>query len=300
MGRLGSLIGPPRIATPSRPVWGGRVAARLRAGVVGDDDLPQSRHAPLSSLRPLLLAHAHAAHPAGSHRLPTVAPQVEVSGVTVVGVGAFNPAIFQPQWLVDKGLITANAGESAHDELLVTPELTTFVADWLSVQVTLQKAIFATVDEGRDRDLRDVASGVLDLLPETPIDAVGINSDAHYRVHSEEVWHELGDRFLPKEFWEPMFEANHWMRRPDGHAVGMRTLTVEVHRDDVLGFVRVEVAPSVRVTPDGVYAGVNAHFQLRVDDRRGNGYKAARVIHDQWDQTRALQRELLDRVMRTT
>lgn len=193
----------------------------------------------------------------------------ELSGVAVVGAGTFNPAILDPFWLSGKGLIAESLAEdatqhAAPQQLIVSPQLTVFVADWLSVQVTQEQAVFSTVDLGRELDLRDLVKSVFDLLPETPVDALGINSDTHFRTESEEAWHAFGDRFLPKDFWEPLFDSKMWRARPDGKRVGMRVMRVETHREDphLPGFVRVEVAPSIRVTPNGVYIGINGHFQL--------------------------------------
>jgi hypothetical protein len=75
--------------------------------------------------------------------------------------------------------------------------------------------------------------------------------------------------------------------------VGLRTLTVETWREDLRGWVRVEVAPSVRVRPTGAYFGVNAHFQLSTEAGRGTGHEAARTIEEEWDTTRELEVELL-------
>ena len=190
-----------------------------------------------------------------------------------------------------------NAIEAALDSNFVAVrDLAAFSADWLSVQVTLDQAVLSTVEQGREFDLRDLAKSVFDVLPETPVNAVGINADAHFRVASEEEWHSIGDRFLPKDFWQPLFEGEGWRRRPDGGTVGLRSMTVEATREDMRGYVRTEVAPSVRLTPFGVYTGVNAHFQLTVGDDRGNGYQAARVIEEHWDATLKLGSELIARV----
>lgn len=229
----------------------------------------------------------------------------ELSGVAIVGAGTFNPAILHPQWLAEKELIPENLAEHAMRQespqpVVVSPQLTVFVGDWLSVQVTPEQAVFSTVDQGRELDLRDFVRGVFDLLPETPVDALGINSDTHFRTGSEGAWHAFGDRFLPKEFWEPLFDDGAWRKRPDGKRVGMRSMTVEVHRDDEIlpGMVRVEVAPSVRITPNGVYIGVNGHFLLStVGDRRANAGHAARVLADQWEETRALEAELVTQLL---
>jgi hypothetical protein len=94
-----------------------------------------------------------------------------------------------------------------------------------------------------------------------------------------------------------LFEGDEWIRRAGGQTVGMRTMIVEAHRNDVAGFVRTEVAPSVRLTPLGVYAGINAHFQLDVGDVRGNAFLAARTLEKEWDATRQLERDLVERIV---
>jgi hypothetical protein len=231
--------------------------------------------------------------------LCVVAP-VELSGVSIVGAGTFNPAIIHPLWLVEKQLIPSAAADDAmsqeqQQKLIVTADFSVFVADWLSVQVTQNQAVFSTVEAARELDLRDLVHGVFDQLPETPIDGLGINADAHFQTGSEDQWHAFGDKFLPKQFWEEAFENGTWQKRSDGTRVGMRSMTVEVQRADgsISGFVRVEVAPSVRITPNGVYAGINAHFQLTAGDKRGNAAHAAEILVEQWDATRAVENRII-------
>lgn len=227
-----------------------------------------------------------------------MANRVELSGISVVAAGAFNPAIFHPLWFAEKELLARNASEEALDkEFIAARDLAGFTADWLSVQVTQDQLVLSTVEEGREFDLRDLAKAVFDLLPETPVNAVGLNTDAHFRVASEEEWHTIGDRFLPKDFWQPLFEGEHWRRRKDGQSVGLRSMTVEAWREDIPALVRTEVGPSVRLTPHGVYTGVNAHFQLTVGEDRGNGYMAARIVEEHWESTRQLEHELVERIV---
>jgi hypothetical protein len=84
---------------------------------------------------------------AGASRAPrirnktpaAVVPPVELSGVSVVVAGAFNPAIFNPYWLVEKGLMSENATDAAVERgFMAVRDLAVFTADWLSVQVTLE------------------------------------------------------------------------------------------------------------------------------------------------------------------
>lgn len=225
----------------------------------------------------------------------------DLSGINIVAAGAFNPAIVHPTWLADKALIPKELADfslrgDAEKPVVVSSQVASFVADWLTVQVTPEQAVFATVDVARHQDLRDVAQGVFDLLPETPVDAMGVNVDAHFRTETPEKWHSFGDYFLPKDFWEPLFESGAWRARADGKKVGMRKSVVEIARedDDFPGFVRVELAPSVRVQPHGIYVGINSHLQLTRDGKRSNAAEAVRALVKNWDSIRQNQIELQD------
>lgn len=223
-----------------------------------------------------------------------------------MGAGSFNPAIIHPLWLAEKGLIPQNLAQHAASEasgrpLVVTPRLASFLADWLSVQVTQQQLVLATVEQGREVDLRDVALGLFQLLPETPLGAIGINADSHFRTEGASAWHAFGDKFVPKNYWEPLFAEDGWKSRGDGKRVGMRSLVVEVHREDTpaKGHVRIELAPSVRVVPNGVYLGINAHFDLGSGETRGSGRDAATVLETQWKSARELETRLISTIMNT-
>lgn len=226
-------------------------------------------------------------------------PGLELSGVTVVCAGSFNPAIFHPTWLAKKELIPGHLAESAVSgaggrEMVVTSQLAAYVADWLTVQITQNQAVFATVDSARSPDLRDLVVSVLKLLPESPVRAVGINTDAHFRAASEEAWHAFGDKFLPKDFWEPLFSDGPWKARPDGKHVGMRVMTVEVAREgEFPGHVRVELAPSTRIGPNGIYIGTNGHFQVGSPTSPGNGLEASRIIEHNWESTRDVEQKVI-------
>lgn len=218
-------------------------------------------------------------------------PTPELSGVSIVVAGPLNPAVLHPTWFLTNDLIAENEAEHALTDLIVSPGLTAFTADWLSVQATQEKAVFATVEEAHELQLRDLVRGVLDLQAHNPVDALGVNSDAHYRIRTIEEWHAIGDRFVPKDFWEPVFEGDWRKRTPTSdQRVGLRTMTVEVWRPEGFDYVRVEVAPSLRVQPWGVYVGINAHFQLTTADAKGTAADAARVLGENWDEIRAFER----------
>ena len=225
----------------------------------------------------------------------------ELSGVSIVLNGAFNPAVFHPKWLADRELLSQEVAQHAVEQtspqpLIVTAQFTSFVADWLTVQIRQEQMMFYTVEEAREQDLRDFGVGVLSLLPENPVDALGINCDAHFRVASEEQWHAFGDRYLPKDAWEDVFPDGSWVARTEGKRVGLRTVTVEVARgkDGVPGFVRIEVAPSVRVLPFGIYCAINGHYSTSHEEgSRGTAGEYASILAKEWSSARETGIQLL-------
>ena len=61
----------------------------------------------------------------------------EISGVSVVVLGTFNPAIFTPAWFELHGLLPH--GVDARAELTVAhPQVTAFTVDWLRLDVVVE------------------------------------------------------------------------------------------------------------------------------------------------------------------
>jgi len=231
-------------------------------------------------------------------------PGKELSGASIVFNGSFNPASLNPTWLADQNLITQESAEYALSPdnpkpLTIIPQLTAFSTDWLSAQINPAQAIIFTDDEAREVELRDFGVGLLSLLPETPVDAMGINFNAHFRIESEEKWHAIGDRFLPKAPWEGVFPEGPWRVRDGGFRVGLRTVTAEVNRDESgpPGAVRMEVAPSLVIEPLGLFCAVNCHFELpRVAGKRANALDFSEILEREWPLAKSMSFEMMESV----
>lgn len=179
----------------------------------------------------------------------------EVEGISIVCVGSFNPAIFQPRWLAAHDLLRpeeATAAEAMRDEgdLLVSSAVTSFRAEWLVLQVTPEKCVAATDDPSRYRALRDLVVGMFGILLHTPVVATGTHLNAHFRSASVEEWHSIGHRLAPKEMWRELVQDP-----------GLETLVVSGTRQPGVK-TRVKVEPSRKVTP-GVFVQVHDERRAR-------------------------------------
>lgn len=175
---------------------------------------------------------------------------VAIDGLSIVLRGNFNPAIFSPAWLLYQKLIGRDEFDNADTEL-ITNKVATFSAAWATVQVTEDRLQISTIELDEFERVRDLVVGVLNVLPHTPIAALGVNREIHVAIDDSDVWHSIGDQLVPKIHWAML------------NLPGMRSLAVEGARPDLYeGRVVVQVEPSLRVA-QGIYLAHNDHFELK-------------------------------------
>lgn len=135
------------------------------------------------------------------------APDPEIAGVSLVFVGAMNPAIVQPAWLAAHQLIRSEEGESAEIRI-IHPDVVSYSLEWVDVEVTRDRfQLKTTTTADAAEPVRDLGLGVFSILEHTPIRMVGINTDAHYKASSEERWHEIGHLLAPDRYWTDLLDS---------------------------------------------------------------------------------------------
>lgn len=190
------------------------------------------------------------------------------SQTSVVLVGSFNPQIFQPAWFDQQSLLPSEEAGSAKIEIIHS-EIVQFSTEWLELQVTKDR-FSATSTEQPSEPLRDLLLGTFSLLQYTPVNALGVNLDAHFAMADEESWHRVGHTLVPPENWPALQDA------------GVLTVTEQGARTDGFeGYVRVKVEPSVLIRP-GVYVQVNDHYQWQPGDGETALQDAMEVLTTGW------------------
>jgi len=178
-------------------------------------------------------------------------PKPEIEGISVVLLGAFNPSVFQPAWFALHNLIRPEEAESSQIDVIHSEVISISIGS-IKLQVTHDRYSASTIDPSGYEPLRDLTLGAFRILHHTPIDRMGLNWDLHFRLASEGLWHDVGDRLAPKELWAGILE------KP-----GMRTLTIEgVRPDSHAGYIRIRVEPSIKVHP-GIYININDHYGIK-------------------------------------
>lgn len=216
-------------------------------------------------------------------------PERYAEAASVVLVGQFNPAIFQPAWFIAEELLPTDLERDVALDV-VSPQFTSFQADWLSLQVDAERFQVSTHDPSAFDALRDLAEGTAKLLRHTPVRAVGINTHADYRLPHDESWRQLHERYAPLNPWANMVQHPR-----------LQSLSVQADRPDAYpGWVQLTLKPSSNVKP-GAEVHVNDHFarsETDSDEPYGTAL-AIDVLTEQWAEVRQRGRGLAHTVVAT-
>jgi hypothetical protein len=223
-------------------------------------------------------------------------PSLEVFGASIIAIGSFNPPIMSLDWFCSNGLVGEGDAATARDrdDYVVSRQISRFQTDVAIVQAIGNQLSIAAAGPVSPA-LADLASSVFELLPHTPVSAVGINFSAHYKVENRETYQRVGDALVPKRIWELVFQNQN---------TGMADVTVLVQngtRDSDLAELnhkRITVQPSSSIRP-GIFLQINNHFGVDLD---GNPLERARVaaglVRAHWETCCSQSQGLFDHIMR--
>ena len=203
-------------------------------------------------------------------------PTAKIQGASIVLLGAFNPAIIQPEWLATTQLISREDAARVADRNemeIVSPQVSSFSVGSMSLQVTQDRFTARAADSAAFEHLKNLVVGVFRTLEHTPMSAMGILWRGHYPLGSEENWHALGDALAPKDEWKKVLSSPIREGTP-----GLRTIIIEGTREQSSAkWIRVRVEPSARVQ-HGAY--VELHEEYGYEDQEPTAEVAASLIRD--------------------
>jgi hypothetical protein len=210
--------------------------------------------------------------------------KAQISQATLVALGHFNPLIFRPDWLREKELIVGTDSEELQIDV-IHAELVMLRFPWGRLQCDHNQFLIAT-DQEPTIAACDFFVKCFQMLPETPINAVGINREIHFSAGSLTMLQKVADTVAPKSFWEPLLWDG------DKRIGGLRSLVMEqaiveknvkFRADGHPGHVQFKVEPSLRQdVPFGVFTQINDHFDLNTAGRLSNGRYVSELVDKSW------------------
>ncbi len=224
----------------------------------------------------------------------------EISEVSIVLLGNFNPAILTPAWFALQDFLPRSAADNAELQI-AHPQILSFSTEWLQLQVTPDHFHAATQSAPNIR-VRDFVVRVFrEQLCHTPISAIGINRNVHFRAASSAARDRAGRILAPPEAWGEVAGK----LGLDGEHGGMVSLTMSQTRPEGRppgGQINVKVEPSVRINDRrlGVYVGVNDHYAIggsAADADPDARAELLRFVEDGFDSSIRRADEIIDHVM---
>ena len=220
----------------------------------------------------------------------------EISSVSVVLLGKFNPAIFTPAWFALQGLLPESAATSANLQV-AHQQVTVFSTEWLHLNVTADRFMVETLQAPYIR-LRDLVVRLFkEYLHHTPLNALGINRDVHFQVRSSAERDRIGRTLAPVEPWGVW---GHDLGL-DGEHGGMTSLTMSQINPEgrpTGGRINVKVEPSNKIGRGrlGVYVQVNDHYAID-DASPGAGERLIRLLENNFDTSLNRSNSIVDHIM---
>ncbi len=108
--------------------------------------------------------------------------------LSVVALGSFNPAIFQPEWFSKNDILPSSEIEAAtkpgSPRVVVSNDVTTIAFDSLRLEVLQQRWLMSTTRLDWKKDLGPIVASIFRQLPHTPVTTLGFNVAVHREVQN--------------------------------------------------------------------------------------------------------------------
>ena len=211
----------------------------------------------------------------------------EIESASIVLIGSFNPAILHPEWLAHRSLIRPEEAEQAEIEV-VSRQVTIMRLSWFELEALQDRFSATATDPTHFQTLQECVMGIFELLEFTPISAMGLNCQMHFRMREPENWASLENALAPKEPWAGILPG----RRND--APTLQTLSLNGNRDGSSAeSLTVKIEPSHRVQP-GVYMATNEHFEF---SEGGSTRGPMNMLSQHWLEALAYSKRLANRLI---
>jgi hypothetical protein len=172
----------------------------------------------------------------------------DIDGLYIVLAGNLNPAIFQPIWLAQHGIVTQEEAENATIEI-IRPEIATYDLNPFRFTVQPERFQIETLRPDQSFRMSEIVGQIFRILSETPVRQMALHRTMHFKLGSTEEWHNIGHRLVPKDSWRGIME--------DPGMLSVIVKGTRVSRDSK--FFQVQCEPSRKVE-HGLYVQTTEHF----------------------------------------
>ena len=223
--------------------------------------------------------------------------QPEILSANIVILGSFNPAIFSPDWLEQNQLIGPDDAKviRSSENFVVTRQIAQLESETFRLLVDENK-YQANCAGVAGPLIRDLTMGVLELLPHTPLRAVGLNFDIQYRFHDRDAYYKVGDALAPKSIWLEI------LGDPD-HSIGLEQLRIIVQDGKRGEKLNSPNSKTVSVQRGGTLMTIRLSYNDHHEfvnhlERTAAAEAAIEILKDQWHKQLQIAEQTFEQVIR--
>lgn len=209
----------------------------------------------------------------------------------IVILGAFNPAIFHPEWFVRQKLISEEEANSPESNVnVVGKEISEINLGGMKLFCMTDRFSIGTTNISKAARIQDFLFQTFTTLSHVPVTACGINPQAHYRVKDLNLWHKIGHTLAPKDLiWNGLFEEP-----------GMQSLVIKSQRKgEFRGETLIWVEPSQdqRFHP-GIFVRANYSYSLPKESLHTDSTDLLiKFLKSEWDQACSMARNVAEKIL---
>jgi hypothetical protein len=183
---------------------------------------------------------------------------LQIRNLSIVILGDFNPAIFQPAWFSEKKLIREQEALDSKIEI-IHPDLTRIDFKWANLEIQRTRFELRTSLEPYYEPLKDLCISTFELLKETPLKVLGINHVFYFALKDKKAYYDFGNILVPLSNWDT------FLNNP---RVLELVVFEEDRQDKQKGFFRIQISPSeIKLnTPYALTININDHYSLNEGD----------------------------------
>ena len=226
-----------------------------------------------------------------------VKPQIDRT--TIVLLGSFNHAVFQPAWFARHGMIGDKEAEKP--DVSVNGRESRFRTALFETSVRRDRFLVSGLDN-HSGPVRDLAvSCFRETLPHTPIHTVRISRRIRFDAGSSGVRDRVGGRLAPKEAWGEWMEQASRESGNGSERGGMSLIVMTRDLESEEGLkIRVDarVGPSAR-TGAGIFVNVVNHYSPDDGEEAVQDASfAVGILRDCWESSLERAEFIFDQVMK--
>lgn len=198
---------------------------------------------------------------------------------SIVLLGEFYPLLLTPRWFVKNELVPQEDLDASLAIDVIVKDVTKFSFANINIEVLEDRVVIRSDEPAYHYRVHDLALGIVNLLPDSKVRALGLNMVTEIECDSAESWHHIGDYLTPKDIWVDMY--------PETDRAGLKNLQIQLKKPNV-NTTLFNFGVAWSQVPNRIQFSLNHHFG-RVSggaEEQGEALLSADVIiAAHWDET---------------